>query len=308
MMPAALHARMQRLGLLRAAPPEANGSAPRRCSDVEALPGTEITTPHGVCWLREWRVDMKHGAGWARQQIAEPQLPPVPAMRIECEAPEALRSVLHRRPPRAGTRVAFDTETTGLHSGAGVHVFLMGLASWEGGAVVLQQFLMRSPTEEAAMLYAVREELQRHTGMLSFCGRGFDVPRTKDRLSLAGFSRSLPVFPHDDLAPVARRFLKGRYSDCRLKTLESQFLGFQRVDDLPGAECPREWFALQRGQPHRMAAVLHHNALDLLSLFALEHALLRELAQPTTPEAELAAAICWREAGELPSAHQRMRV
>ena len=281
MMPSSLQARLRRLGVLHAP------SAPVLRSDVgiSDLPGHEIETPHGPCWFREWRV--------------APGTEGV-ALLPNCEASEAERSVLHRRPPRSGARVAFDTETTSLNSGAGVHVFLMGFAAWDGAVVCVRQFLMRSPLEEAAMLHAVQQELHRYGAMLSFCGRGFDVPRTKDRLSLAGFSRSLPVFPHDDLAPVARRFLKGRYSDCRLKTLESQFLGFQRVDDLPGAECPREWFALQRGQPHRMAAVMHHNALDLLSLFSLEHGLLRELANPTTPSAMIAASACLREAGVVP--------
>lgn len=285
-----LQAKLARLGLVQrseAAPLSSVAVAGR----AELMPGTEWLTDAGPVWVHERR--FAPGTG------------PLPATARKLTSQE--RSVIFRRPPRSGETVAFDIETTSLSSGAGVHTFLVGLGWWEDDGVVVRQVLMRSPLEEEALLSHVLQVLQRFTGLLSFCGRGFDVPRFRDRLAYAGRSERLPVFPHDDLAPLSRQVFAGRLADGRLGSAERCILGFQRHEDLPGAECPREWFALQRGQAHRMAAVMEHNALDVVSLFGLEWMLLQEIAHPKTAAAAMFSTLACMEAGDLPSAVRSMR-
>lgn len=283
-MTSALQAKLARLGLVRE---QAVLNAPLHAQSASVLSGAECNTSAGTVWVHERRF--------------EPGRDPLPIGTRPLTARES--ALLFRRPPREGASVAFDIETTGLASGAGVHVFLVGLGWWDAGSVVVRQVLMRSPSEEPALLQSVMEVLAQFTGMLSFCGRGFDIPRFRDRLALAGQTERLPVFPHDDLAPLARQMLAGRMKDTRLGSVERELLGFRRVDDLPGGECPREWFALQRGHAHRMAAVMEHNAIDVASLFGVEWALFNELHRPSTPAAAMLATVAALEAGEL--AHAR---
>lgn len=287
-MPAGLQEKLARLGLVHA-PATSPALMPAGSSE---LPGRECATSCGPVWLHERR-------------FIPGTAPLPPGTRPLSDGEKAL---LFRRPPRRGGAVAFDIETTSLASGAGVHAFLVGLGWWHEGAVVVQQLLMRTPCEEGAMLSAVMATLERFTGMLSFCGRGFDVPRFRDRLAMAGHPEQLPIFPHDDLAPLARQLLAGRMKDTRLASVEAELLGFRRTDDLPGAECPREWFALQRGQAHRMAAVMEHNALDVASLFAVEWALFEELQRPQTYSAAMFATVAALEAGDVGRAQQTVLV
>ncbi len=288
-MSAGLQEKLARLGLLAATPSTASAVPP---SVVSELPGRECLTCCGPVWMHERRF--------------VPGAAPLPHGTRPLTSVE--KALLFRRPPRHGAAVAFDIETTSLASGAGVNAFLVGLGWWHEGVVVVQQWLMRSPLEEEAMLASVLATLQRFTGMLSFCGRGFDIPRFRDRLAMAGRGEQLPVFPHDDLAPLARQMLTGRMKNARLASVEAELLGFRRVHDLPGSECPREWFALQRGQAHRMAAVMEHNAIDVASLFGVEWALFEELQQPRTPATAMLATVAALEAGEMMHAQRAANV
>jgi uncharacterized protein YprB with RNaseH-like and TPR domain len=73
----------------------------------------------------------------------------------------------------------------------------------------------------------------------------------------------------DLLFPVRRRF-RGVWENCRLATVERQWLGVLREDDLPGSEAPRAWLDYLRGGSARnLRRVLAHNDQDLRSLDAL---------------------------------------
>ena len=73
----------------------------------------------------------------------------------------------------------------------------------------------------------------------------------------------------DLLFPVRRRF-RGVWENCRLATIERQWLGIVRDDDLPGSEAPRAWRDYLRGGSARdLRRVLAHNDQDLRSLGAL---------------------------------------
>jgi hypothetical protein len=75
-----------------------------------------------------------------------------------------------------GELLFLDTETTGLSGGAGTFAFLVGLGRMQGNRYVLRQYFLRDPAEEAAMLDAVLAELSTAAGLVTFNGRGFDVP------------------------------------------------------------------------------------------------------------------------------------
>ena len=78
--------------------------------------------------------------------------------------------------PIAGA-LYLDTETTGLSGGAGTLAFLVGLAWFDAdGELVLEQFLLREPGEEKALLEALRQRVEECTLLVSYNGKSFDWP------------------------------------------------------------------------------------------------------------------------------------
>ena len=171
----------------------------------------------------------------------------------------------------------FDTETTGLAGGTGTRAFMIGAADWvEGGygpaesaglKLRLRQLMITSMAAEAAMLEAFAHWLTPATVLVSYNGRCYDAPLLATRYRLARQKNPLAGLAHADLLfPVRRRF-RGVWENCRLATVERNWLRVLREDDLPGAEAPRAWLDYLRGGSARdLRRVLQHNDRDLVSL------------------------------------------
>lgn len=156
-----------------------------------------------------------------------------------------------------------DTETTGL---AGNMVFLLGAMRVVGEDIVLTQVLARDYREESALLEAWRDMAAGAEMLVSFNGKAFDVPILRDRLGLHHLEAP-PQPLHVDLLHHARRRWRTVLPDCRLQTIEWQLCRRRRVGDIPGEEIPAAYHHFVRtGDARDMLTVLHHNALDLLTL------------------------------------------
>jgi uncharacterized protein YprB with RNaseH-like and TPR domain len=166
--------------------------------------------------------------------------------------------------------VFLDTETTGLAGVAGTAAFLVGLAWVRDGHLVMRQYVMRDYDEEAAMLKAVSDDLRGMTHLVTFNGRGFDMPLLEARYRLGRARPPLESAVHLDLLPPVRRLWGERFESCRLQALEAELLGLHRTADVPGEEIPRIYFDWLRSRNARgLAPVLEHNRLDVVSLAAL---------------------------------------
>jgi hypothetical protein len=82
---------------------------------------------------------------------------------------------------------------------------------------------------------------------------------------------------------VGRSLYRGAFADCRLQTFERELVGFARVDDLPGAECPRAFFSYLQGDRALVTRVFEHNLLDVLTLPAVATCFAREIEEPAHP-------------------------
>lgn len=182
-----------------------------------------------------------------------------------------------------------DTETTGLGGGAGTFVFLLGVASFEGDELVVRQHVLEDPAREAEFLDALDGEIRAAKCVVTFHGRGFDLPRLEERCLLSRRPFLLADRPHLDLLAGARRVFRLRAGRVGLQHLERTVLGFTRDDDLPGAECPAAWYAYLDGDRGPMERVLEHNLLDLLALPALVAAL-SDAARGRSPAPDLHSA------------------
>ena len=166
-----------------------------------------------------------------------------------------------------------DTETTGLSSGAGTVPFLAGVGVVAGDALVLRQLLLPDYPHERALLRRLCEELASCPRMVTYNGRGFDLPLLASRLTVHGFFAEQAALParHDDLLPVARRLWRRVVGSARLAEIEHAVLGVRRGLDCPSAEVPARYFGyLRDGSPEPLAAVLDHNLQDIVSLARLD--------------------------------------
>ncbi len=169
--------------------------------------------------------------------------------------------------------VYFDTETTGLSTGAGTVPFLAGLGVLKGETLVVRQLLLPDYPHERGLLRRLCAELAEGERIVTYNGRGFDLPLLASRLTVHGFFAEQAALPaiHDDLLPIARRLWRRPLGGARLADVEAAVLGVRRASDCPSAEVPLRYFGyLQGGSPEPLVAVLDHNLQDIVSLARLE--------------------------------------
>jgi hypothetical protein len=167
----------------------------------------------------------------------------------------------------------FDTETTGLSTGAGTVIFLAGVARVEGSMVTVRQYLLPDYPFERPLLRALVADLAGFERMVTYNGRTFDLPMLAARLTFHGLFREQSRIPpaHDDLLPTARRLFRRPLGGARLAAVESGVLAVRRTSDCPGSEVPARYFGyLSGGSPDILAVVMDHNFQDVVSLALLE--------------------------------------
>jgi uncharacterized protein len=194
---------------------------------------------------------------------------------IVCTQPFSLISQWANDPRLAEiplSKLAFlDTETSGLSGGTGTYAFLVGIARFVDGQLVLRQFFMRDPSEEAAMLEAVAQFLAPAEALVTFNGKAFDVPLLTTRYRLHRIPIPYQDYAHLDLLPLARRLWRDRLESRALKYLEQHILGMTRTsEEVPGYEIPWLYFDyLKSGDARQLAGVFYHNAMDVVAMAAL---------------------------------------
>lgn len=172
----------------------------------------------------------------------------------------------------------FDTETTGLSTGAGTVIFLAASARLEGDGVLVRQFLLPDYPHEPALLRALASDLASVERLVTYNGRAFDLPMLAARLTVHGLFAEQSGLPatHDDLLPEARRLFRRPLGGARLADVESGILGVRRLSDCAGSEVPARYFGyLRGGSPDILAEVLDHNLQDVVSLALLEAEIIR---------------------------------
>jgi uncharacterized protein YprB with RNaseH-like and TPR domain len=208
--------------------------------------------------------------------------------------------------------VFLDTETTGL-VGVGTVAFMVGIAFFEGDALIVRQYFLRDYDEEPAMLLLLSTLLESKTGLVTFNGRAFDVPLLDGRYLLNRLDSNLVDLPHLDLLPPSRRLWRSRLGSCRLVSLEKGLLNVQRTqEDVPGWAIPHLYFDYIRsgdGQP--LVGIFYHNELDILSMVTLAARIVRQFQQPDSGDhpLDLMSLGSWQASlGLLAEAEQNLRL
>jgi hypothetical protein len=175
-----------------------------------------------------------------------------------------------------------DTETSGLSGGTGTYAFLIGAGRFVNGEFILQQFFMRDPAEEPALLEGLGKFLASAQALVTFNGKAFDVPLLKTRYSLNAIPVPFKDFAHLDLLPLARRLWRDRLESRALKYLEENILFAPRtVEEVPGYEIPYIYFDyLRDGDARPLKGVFYHNAMDVVAMAALLNHTAKMLEDP----------------------------
>ena len=170
------------------------------------------------------------------------------------------------------SRFAFlDTETSGLSGGTGTYAFLVGVARFIDDQFVLQQFFMRDPAEEPALLEGLAKFVAPCDSLVTFNGKAFDAPLLSTRYRLHRIPIPYKDYSHLDLLPLARRLWRDRLESRALKYLEEHVLGLKRSsEEVPGYEIPWLYFDyLRTGDARPLGGVFYHNAMDVVAMAAL---------------------------------------
>lgn len=190
-------------------------------------------------------------------------------------ADNSLVSSLHAKRPLSDLPISdfafLDTETSGLSGGTGTYAFLVGVARFIDDKFVLQQFFMRDPAEEPALLEGLANFLAPCKALVTFNGKAFDAPLLRTRYTLHDTPCPFSEFAHLDLLPLARRLWRDRLESRALKYLEEHVLEMTRSsDEAPGYEIPWLYFDyLRTGDARPLGGVFYHNAMDVVAMAAL---------------------------------------
>jgi uncharacterized protein YprB with RNaseH-like and TPR domain len=183
--------------------------------------------------------------------------------------------------PGAHRALFLDTETTGLSGGAGTVAFMIGFGFLDGGRFKVEQYMMRSYSDEPLLIAKASEMLARFDAVVTFNGDSFDLPLMESRFTMCRMRQDWRALAPLDLMRPARRLWKRRLGSCRLGVLEDQILRRGRVDDLPGSEAPRRFFeAMRTGNFEPLEKVFDHNRLDVAALSQLLCALGEAYGEP----------------------------
>jgi uncharacterized protein YprB with RNaseH-like and TPR domain len=259
--------RLRRLGLRKGSAhlrPKREASAGRKRGPAieEVVPGQVCATRLGTCFVTEesWPLSYRHGD---LTLAAALEVAPATLARL-ADLPDGASFDLSQA-------VFLDVETSGLSGGTGTYAFQVGIGFLDGHTFCVQQFFMRTVTEEPAMLDLVGGLLDRFEAVVSFNGRAFDLPLLNTRFTLARQPRRLTRAPHLDLLTPSRRLWHRRLDSCALGSLEQEVLGVRRTDqEVPGWLVPRLYFDyLHTGDASEMAGVFYHNTVDILSMVTL---------------------------------------
>jgi len=170
------------------------------------------------------------------------------------------------------TSLFIDLETTGLSGGAGVVPFLVGLGFYKNDKFNVVQFFLGDLAEEERLIQQLGQFFSQMNfrSIITFNGKGFDMPLLETRFTLHRHPLSLNELPHLDFLFSARSLWKHKYESCRLFHLAQEIVEADRSEDIPAAEIPIRYFEyLRTGNFSLMESVLYHNQEDILSLLGV---------------------------------------
>lgn len=166
--------------------------------------------------------------------------------------------------------LAMDTETSGLSNGAGAFVFMIGMGYFKEDEYIVDQLILPDLSDEPAFIRQIELTFADYKTLLTYNGKGFDIPMIRSRGSFHLFPDFCARIDHVDLLYISRKYWKRRLGSVRLSNIENYVLKLQRGEmETPGSLAPdlyRNY--LQDENAELLTGVAYHNHIDVLSLSA----------------------------------------
>ncbi|MBN2012413.1 ribonuclease H-like domain-containing protein [candidate division KSB1 bacterium] len=245
----------------------------REKADLAAIfHGDYVTTKSGECFVITHTFPVGTSHGRIHLQAKEPN---------NQKVLEWIGKQSNMRKLDVNRALFFDTETTGLSSGTGTHIFLAGFGYFAEDNYIIKQYFLRDYDEEKPFLEAIEQLLQGFDAIISYNGKSYDWPMLQTRYIFNKMTCALERPLHLDLLHTARRIWKRRLQDCSLQSVESHILDFHRQHDIPGALIPQVYFQYLRDQnAEPLQQVFQHNVWDIVSLAVLYNYVLDVYSEP----------------------------
>lgn len=170
------------------------------------------------------------------------------------------------------TALFIDLETTGLSGGSGIVPFLVGMGYYRDDKFYVTQYFLGDLAEEERMIEELSQFFSQmdFQSVVTFNGKGFDMPILETRFIIHRQSLILNELPHLDFLFSARSLWRHKHESCRLFHLAREIVQADRSEDIPSSEVPHLYFQyLKTGNFSLMEPVLYHNQEDILSLLGL---------------------------------------
>lgn len=160
----------------------------------------------------------------------------------------------------------FDIETLSMFQSP---IILFGCGVWKGNELTVTQYLLRDIEDGPAALYLTGQAFRKHAHVVTYNGKGFDVPYLNNRLSYYGERTVCPDL-HFDLLYPTRRLYGADIPDCCLGTVEKFVLHTPRTENLPGYLVPAYYQNyLRTRDPSILTPIMKHYELDVANLALL---------------------------------------
>lgn len=170
------------------------------------------------------------------------------------------------------TALFIDLETTGLSGGTGVVPFLVGMGYYRDDRFYVSQYFLGEMAEEERMIQELGQFFSEMNfqSVVSYNGKGFDLPLLETRFILYRLPFLLSELPHLDFLFSARSLWRHKHENCRLFHLAREVVNADRAEDIPSAEIPWRYFQyLNTGNFDLIEPILYHNQEDILSLLGV---------------------------------------
>ena len=156
-----------------------------------------------------------------------------------------------------------DIETLGLSN---VPIILIGIAEIKKDKIISSQYFLRDIYEEPCVIEGYLSHLDEDSIHVTFNGKSFDVPFIKNRCLSNGMRVNMDLL-HLDLMYFAKNLWSNQLPNCQLQTIEKEFFGLEREDDVPGQYIPDYYNTyLDERNIGPIVPIIEHNRQDIVSL------------------------------------------
>ncbi len=256
--------RLKKLGVTKGFPEGYQPPKPKG-PDGEAIEILKRSFPNGIV------VENDYGPCFINRRI-QPLTEPHGRVNMADSLRESplFDSVMGMPIARKEDTLAFDTETSGLSTGSAAFIFMLGLGYFEGENYIVDQLILPDLDYEKAFLRQTELIFSRFPILLSYNGKGFDIPMLQSRLRFHMMPDFTGEINHIDLLYISRRYWKPRLGSVRLSNIEQYLLKLERGDEeVPGYLAPELYRdCLRDRDASHITGVAYHNQIDVVSLSA----------------------------------------